>query len=111
MLIPVSVLSEEFLKDTGSSSAGALKRMAPSVQFYSTNPRNSALNIRGLCAPYCLTNDGMEPGVGLYLDGVYFARPAAATLNSLDVERVAVLRGPQSALYGVRCSGPRPRNE
>ena len=61
--------------------------MIPTVQFYSTNPRNSAINIRGLGAPFGLTNDGIEPGVGLYIDGVFYARPAAATLDFLDVER------------------------
>jgi iron complex outermembrane receptor protein len=70
------------------------------VQFYSTNPRNSAVNIRGLGAPFGLTNDGLEPGVGLYIDGVFYARPAAATLDFLDVDRIEVLRGPQGTLFG-----------
>ena len=74
--------------------------MIPTVQFYSTNPRNSAINIRGLGAPFGLTNDGIEPGVGLYIDGVFFARPASATLDFLDVDQVEVLRGPQGTLFG-----------
>jgi len=70
------------------------------VQFYSTNPRNSAINIRGLGAPFGLTNDGLEPGVGLYIDGVYYARPASATLDFIDVDQIEVLRGPQGTLFG-----------
>ena len=70
------------------------------MQFYSTNPRNSAINIRGLGAPFGLTNDGLEPGVGLYIDGVFYARPASATLDFLDVDQVEVLRGPQGTLFG-----------
>ena len=77
-----------------------LKEMIPTVQFYSTNPRNSAINIRGLGAPFGLTNDGLEPGVGLYIDGVFYARPASATLDFLDVDRIEVLRGPQGTLFG-----------
>lgn len=98
--IAVAVLSSDFLSDTGSSNAGRLKELVPSLQFYSTNPRNSAINIRGLGSPFGLTNDGIEQGVGLYIDGVYYARPAAATLDFIDVERVEVLRGPQGTLYG-----------
>jgi iron complex outermembrane receptor protein len=98
--IPVAVLSGDFLADTGAFNAGKLSQAVPSVQFYSTNPRNSQINIRGLGAPFGLTNDGIEQGVGLYIDGVYFARPAAATLDFIDVEQVEVLRGPQGTLYG-----------
>ena len=98
--IAVAVLSDEFLADTGAFNAGRLRELVPSLQFYSTNPRNSAINIRGLGSPFGLTNDGIEQGVGLYIDGVYYARPAAATLDFIDVERVEVLRGPQGTLYG-----------
>lgn len=98
--IPVAVLSDDFLADTGAFNAGKITQLVPSVQFYSTNPRNTQINIRGLGAPFGLTNDGIEQGVGLYVDGVYFARPASAVLDFIDVERVEVLRGPQGTLYG-----------
>ncbi|GAM96775.1 outer membrane receptor proteins, mostly Fe transport [alpha proteobacterium U9-1i] len=98
--IPVTALREDFLIESGLYNAGRLREVVPSVQFYSTNPRNSAINIRGLGAPLGLTNDGIEQGVGLYVDGVYYARPAAATLDFLDVSQIEVLRGPQGTLYG-----------
>ena len=86
--------------NTGAFNVNRLKELIPTVQFYSTNPRNSAINIRGLGAPFGLTNDGLEPGVGLYIDGVFYARPASATLDFLDVDRIEVLRGPQGTLFG-----------
>jgi iron complex outermembrane recepter protein len=98
--IPVSVLSGNLVADAGAFNVNRLKEMIPTVQFYSTNPRNSSINIRGLGAPFGLTNDGIEPGVGLYIDGVFYARPASATLDFLDVERIEVLRGPQGTLFG-----------
>jgi iron complex outermembrane receptor protein len=98
--IPLSVVSGQLANDTGSFNVNRLKEVLPTVQFYSTNPRNSAVNIRGLGAPFGLTNDGLESGVGLYIDGVFCSRPAAATLDFLDVDRIEVLRGPQGTLFG-----------
>jgi iron complex outermembrane receptor protein len=98
--IPVAVVSGVQLSQSGAFNVNRLKELIPSVQFYSSNPRNSAINIRGLGAPFGLTNDGIEPGVGLYVDGVFQARPAAATLDFIDVDRIEVLRGPQGTLYG-----------
>jgi iron complex outermembrane recepter protein len=98
--IPVSVVSGDLATKAGAFNVNRLKEMIPTVQFYSTNARNSAINIRGLGAPFGLTNDGIEAGVGLYIDGVFYARPAAATLDFIDVERIEVLRGPQGSLFG-----------
>jgi iron complex outermembrane receptor protein len=98
--IPLSVVDRRLVENSGAFNVNRLKELIPTVQFYSTNPRNSAINIRGLGAPFGLTNDGLEPGVGLYIDGVFYSRPASATLDFLDVERIEVLRGPQGTLFG-----------
>jgi iron complex outermembrane receptor protein len=98
--IPLSVVDRRLVENAGAFNVNRLKELIPTVQFYSTNPRNSAINIRGLGAPFGLTNDGLEAGVGLYIDGVFYSRPASATLDFLDVERVEVLRGPQGTLFG-----------
>jgi iron complex outermembrane receptor protein len=98
--IAISVIGGEQLDSTGSYNVSRLVQIQPSLTFYSTNPRNSAANIRGLGAPFGLTNDGIEQGVGIYVDQVYYSRIAAATFDFLDVERMEVLRGPQGTLYG-----------
>jgi iron complex outermembrane recepter protein len=98
--IAVSVIGGEALVSTGTYNVGRLTQLQPSLQFYSTNPRNSAANIRGLGAPFGLTNDGIEQGVGIYVDQVYYSRIASATFDFTETERLEILRGPQGTLYG-----------
>ena len=98
--IPITVVTGALAEDAGAFNVNRLKELIPSVQLYSSNPRNTALNIRGQGTTFGLTNDGVEPGVGFYVDGVYYARPAATTLDFIDVERIEVLRGPQGTLFG-----------
>ena len=98
--IPIAVVGGTRLADAGAFNVTRLKELVPSVQLYSSNARNTTLNIRGLGSTYGLTNDGIDPGVGFYLDGVYLARPAATVLDFIDVERIEVLRGSQGTLFG-----------
>jgi len=98
--IPVSVLTGDQVEDAGAFNVNRIKELVPTVQLYSSNPRNTTLNIRGLGSTFGLTNDGIDPGVGFYVDGVYYARPAATTLDFIDIEQVEVLRGPQGTLFG-----------
>ena len=98
--IPITVIGGALVAETGAFNVNRLKELIPSVQLYSSNPRNTGLNIRGLGSSFGLTNDGIDPGVGFYVDGVYYARPAATTLDFIDVEQIEVLRGPQGTLFG-----------
>lgn len=98
--IAISVVRGAAIEDAGAFNVNRVKELIPTVQLYSSNPRNTTLNIRGLGSTFGLTNDGIDPGVGFYLDGVYYARPAATTLDFVDIEQIEVLRGPQGTLFG-----------
>ena len=98
--VAISVIDAQQLDDTGSFNVGRLQQLTPTLQFYSSNPRNTAVNIRSLGVPFGLTSDGFEQGVGIYIDDVYYSRVASATFDFLDVAQIEVLRGPQGTLYG-----------
>lgn len=98
--IPIAVIGAKELDNSTSFNVNRVKELVPSVQLYSSNPRNTTLNIRGVGSTFGLTNDGIDPGVGFYVDGVYYARPAAATLDFIDIQQIEVLRGPQGTLFG-----------
>ena len=50
-------------------------------------------------------NSASDAAVGIYVDGVYFARPLVGNLGLLDVNRVEILRGPQGTLFGRNTTG------
>ncbi|PEQ13237.1 TonB-dependent receptor [Novosphingobium sp. PC22D] len=102
--LAISVVGGDHIDATGAFNVGRLQQLTPTLQFYSSNPRNTAVNIRGIGAPFGLTNDGIEQGVGIYVDDVYYSRVASSTFDFLDVAQIEVLRGPQGTLYGKNTS-------
>jgi iron complex outermembrane receptor protein len=98
--LAISVIKGDSIEATGNFNVVKLQQLAPTLQVYTSNPRNTSVNIRGLGVPFGLTSDGFEQGVGIYVDDVYNSRVAAATFDFLDVDQVEVLRGPQGTLYG-----------
>jgi iron complex outermembrane recepter protein len=100
--VPVSLttVSASQIRIVGSANISRLQQLVPSLSVQAFNPRNTSLNIRGLGAVPNLANDGLEGGVGVYLDGVLLARPAQVVFDLPDLEDIEVLRGPQGTLFG-----------
>jgi len=103
--IAVSVYSADQLAETAASDITALQQTTPNLTLQVARGSNSTLIafIRGVGQQDPLW--GFEPGVGLYVDDVYIARPQGAVLDVYDIERVEVLRGPQGTLYGRNTIG------
>ncbi len=99
----LSVVGGELLDRSYTVNTQGLTTLIPSLNYSSANPRNTAFTIRGLGSSVVAvsqSNDGLEPGVGFYVDQVYHARPATAAFDFADVERIEELRGPQGTLFG-----------
>jgi iron complex outermembrane receptor protein len=98
--VAISVVDTGTLDRTGSFTINQIQQLVPSLQVASFNPRNTNINIRGLGANSSLAVDGLEYGVGFYVDGVYFGRPGQSQFDLVDIAQVEVLRGPQGTLFG-----------
>ena len=99
----LSVVDGPWLEQSLTLNTQGLTSLIPALNYSSANPRNTAFTIRGLGSSVVAVsqaNDGLEPGVGYYVDGVYHARPATAAFDFSDIARVEVLRGPQGTLFG-----------
>ena len=103
--IAVTSYSAERLGRTGAPDITALQQTTPNLTLQVARGSNSTLIafIRGVGQQDPLW--GFEPGVGLYVDDVYIARPQGSVLDIYDVQRVEVLRGPQGTLYGRNTVG------
>lgn len=96
--VAVSALSGEELGELGITALADLKTVSPSLQFASSLEKSPSIFIRGVgqrSASFAL-----DPGVGLYLNGIYIPRQDTQLLDAVDVSSVQVLRGPQGTLFG-----------
>ncbi|MCY4211555.1 MAG: TonB-dependent receptor, partial [Gammaproteobacteria bacterium] len=103
--IPVAVtaLSGEQLVEYGITDMFDLQQSAPGLIFDQSQTATTAnFSIRGIGTSS--QNFGLEPSVGLYVDGVYRARQSSLINELADLERVEVLRGPQGTLFGRNTS-------
>ena len=105
--VPVAVTSigAQELAENGISVMTEVQQFSPNTTLQSSRGTNSTITafIRGVGQQDPLW--GYEPGVGIYIDDVYIARPQGAVLDLLDVQQIEVLRGPQGTLYGKNTIG------
>jgi iron complex outermembrane receptor protein len=106
--IAVSAFTGETLDYRGVDSLDQIERFVPSLTLQN-NPsfggasNSAAIYLRGVGQKEFLPTT--EPGVGLYVDGVYVARSVGAILDIVDIDRLEVLRGPQGTLFGRNTIG------
>ncbi len=101
--IAVSVTSAESIERAQIRDIKDLSSLVPSLRVNTLqSSANTNFYIRGFGNG--ANNAGIEPSVGLFVDGVYRSRSAAMIADLPDVQRVEVLKGPQSTLFGKNAS-------
>jgi outer membrane receptor protein involved in Fe transport len=97
--LAVSALSGEALLDAGINDIVDLSRQVPSLSVQNSNGVMTS-NYRMRRVGNIGNIPNFEPAVGVFLDGAYRSRPFFSSGDMFDIERIEVLRGPQSTLYG-----------
>src|SRR5580658_2188445 len=98
--LTVSAVTADTIQTQAITNIEDLNSFVPNLKISQDRATSSTINIyiRGVGQSDPLW--GFDPGVGVYIDDVYLARPQAALLDVLDVDRLEVLSGPQGTLYG-----------
>lgn len=106
--IAVSAFTGENLEARGIVRIDDLDSITPNMTFSNINTNggggsNVSVYIRGVGQTDFLPS--ADPGVGIYVDGVYYARSIGSVLDLIDIDRVEILRGPQGTLFGRNTTG------
>ncbi len=108
--VPISVtaFTTQELQQNNVTNIHDLSEMTPGVNLDQGSPFSGdtsvlSASIRGIGQDDFAFN--LNPGVGVYLDGVYLARTIGANQNLLDVDRIEILEGPQGTLFGANTIG------
>jgi outer membrane receptor protein involved in Fe transport len=97
--IAVSALSAEALFDAGVQSMSDVSRQVPVLEVQSSvSPVQTNFRIRRVGNLGNIPT--FEPAVGLFVDGAFRSRAIFGAADLFDIERIEILRGPQSTLYG-----------
>src|ERR1700730_10144951 len=106
--IAITASSAAALKQKGITNISQLSDLTPNVNLDAGTPSSGSdtvlsAYIRGIGQDDFAFN--LDPGVGVYVDGVYLARSVGANTTMLDVDRVEILKGPQGTLFGRNSIG------
>jgi iron complex outermembrane recepter protein len=106
--IAISAFTNEALQTKGIQDINQLGNLTPNVNLDASAPFSGdtsvlSASIRGVGQDDFAFN--LDPGVGVYLDGVFLARTIGANQNLLDVDRIEILKGPQGTLFGRNTIG------
>lgn len=105
--VAVTALTGPALENQGIATVEDLTAVVPNLNYLSstgqTTSRQAFVFIRGIGQPQDFINN--DPGVAMYVDGVYIGRSQGALFDVLNLDRVEVLRGPQGTLYGRNAIG------
>lgn len=106
--IAITAVTREVLETQQINTIADLSKLAPNVQLDASAPIFSSSQILTGFIRGIGQNDissSLEPGIGIYLDGVILARSIGANVDLLDVERIEILKGPQGTLFGRNTIG------
>jgi iron complex outermembrane recepter protein len=106
--IAITAFSADALQQKGITNVSQLSDLTPNVSLDAGTPFSGSdtvlsAYIRGIGQDDFAFN--LDPGVGVYVDGVYLARSVGANTTMLDVDRVEILKGPQGTLFGRNSIG------
>ena len=103
--IAISAITAEMLQERGQTSLTDIGQSAPGLAIRPSGQYGNAtaVTIRGVGNFNALY--GYEPGVGIYIDDVYYPTLYGSQIDLLDLDRVEVLRGPQGTLAGKNSIG------
>jgi iron complex outermembrane receptor protein len=106
--IAITAFTAENIQSRGITDLRGLTALTPNVNLDGGSPFSGdtsvlSASIRGIGQDDFAFN--LDPGVGVYLDGVYLARTIGANQNLLDVDRIEILKGPQGTLFGRNTIG------